>query len=92
MKTIWKFPLKTQDRQTVLLPVGAKALTVQLQHGYACLWALVDDDEMAKVNHTVWMHGTGHPADEAARYGRYLSTIQVDGGALIFHFFIGGGA
>ena len=33
MKSIWKFPLTIADRQEVQMPVGAKALTVQLQYG-----------------------------------------------------------
>jgi hypothetical protein len=91
MKTIWKFPLKIADRQEVAMPADAKALTVQLQGGVPCLWALVDSGNPPK-QYPVWMHGTGHDATDASYMGRYLSTIQIKGGALIFHFFIRDGA
>ena len=74
------------------MPMGAKALTVQMQGTDPCLWAMVDTEERETALYPVWMHGTGHPADEAAQCGRYVSTIQLQGGALIFHFFVGNGA
>jgi hypothetical protein len=87
MKTIWKYELKIADRQEVRLPVGANALTVQLQGERPCLWVMVEDTAQRNETLLVWMHGTGHPATEAALLGRYLSTVQVSG--LVFHFFVG---
>ena len=92
MKSIWKYPLKIEDYQEVRMPMGAKALTIQVQGGAPCLWAMLETEEKTTALYPVWMHGTGHPADEAAQLGRYVSTIQAQGGALIFHFFIGLGA
>lgn len=92
MKSIWKYPLRPEDLQKVRMPTGAKALTVQVQAEVPCLWALVETDEVTTAMYPVWMHGTGHRADKAARDGRYLSTVQMMGGSLVFHFFIGGGA
>ena len=84
MKTIWKFPLKMTDRQTVEIPLPAEPLTVQLQgspHETACLWAEVDP-EGEKVCIDIAMIGTGHPLPDGMRY---ISTIQY--GALVFHFY-----
>lgn len=42
MKTIWKFPLEVTDEQVLMVPKGAKPLTVQKQDGKPCLWCEVD--------------------------------------------------
>ena len=60
MLVVHKFPLRTTDRQEIYLPVSAKVLTVQVQHGTPCLWALVDEDaDLTK--HSLTIVGTGHP-------------------------------
>jgi hypothetical protein len=83
VKTIWKFAFKITDQVNFHMPAGAEILTVQMQIGEPCLWALVDP-EAERETRTIFIRGTGHPAD---RLGRYISTFQVDGGALIFHAF-----
>jgi hypothetical protein len=85
MKTIWKFPLEVTDAQGVLLPQGAQVLTAQLQGRSLCLWALVDPDAPKTVR-LLHIFGTGHPVHNADSL-RYISTFQLDGGALVFHVF-----
>lgn len=83
-KTIWKFPLsRASDISEVPMPIGAQVLTVQLQHGNPCIWALVDPTAEVEIRR-FRMAGTGHSLDET---GRHIGTIQMAGGDLIFHFF-----
>ena len=83
MLVVHKFPLRTTDRQEIYLPVSAKVLTVQVQHGTPCLWALVDEDaDLTK--HSLTIVGTGHPVGSV---GEYIGTYQLDSGALVFHVF-----
>ncbi len=84
---IWKWTLTAADRQTLMLPTGAQLLTVQMQHGRPQVWALCDDaQDVWKVEpRTIAIYGTGNPMPE--RPGKYLSTFQVDDGALVFHAF-----
>ena len=42
MKTIWKFALSVTDYQWQDWPKGAKILSVQMQDGKVCVWAVVD--------------------------------------------------
>ncbi len=42
MKRVYKYPLRVNDRQIVKLPKGAEILSVQIQRGDICLWALID--------------------------------------------------
>lgn len=83
MQAVYKFPLRTTDHQEIYLPASAVVLTVQVQHGTPCLWALVEeDDRMTK--HGLTIVGTGHPVSEV---GDYIGTYQLDGGSMVFHVF-----
>lgn len=90
MKTIWKFAAKIDDRQDIRVPKGTQVLTAQMQGQELCLWAMVEMDAATiGVDMPVWVHGTGHPADVAATFGRYLASVQMMGGTLVFHVFVG---
>lgn len=82
-KTIYKYPIEITDEQEILAPTGWQPLSVQIQYGQPCIWALVDP-EAKPVLQTVHVHGTGHPV---RHNGKFLGTIQVGGGTLIFHVF-----
>lgn len=90
MRSVYKYPIRFDDTLTLSLPVGAQFLSVQTQQGGLCLWALVDTrPDVPKRDYTLHCRGTGHPVGEDV--GRYINTIQVQNGALIFHFFCGAG-
>ncbi len=84
MQTIHKYPIEITDSQEVMLPDGARILTVQLQHGQACLWALVESENPLKPRR-ILSYGTGHPVSDSNM--QYISTIQIEGSSLVFHFF-----
>lgn len=83
---IWKFPLKTlPGLQDVVLPEGAKLLTVQMQHGTPMLWAVVDPHAPNLEVRQIELVSTGAspPANST-----YISTYQVYGGAGVYHAFV----
>jgi hypothetical protein len=82
--TIWKFPLEVEPRQTIDLPRGAQVLTVQVQRGQPCLWALVDETREI-VPRTIVTVPTGSETNLGLL--EYIETYQLDGGALVFHVF-----
>lgn len=86
LKTIWKFQLDHRKQQ-VLMPEGAEMLSVGLQGGIdagsVCLWAMVDPDSPKVTRHIKWV-GTGHPTEGE---GKFIGTVILEGGALVFHFF-----
>ena len=83
MQTIYKYPLLILDQQDVEMPMGAALMTVQMQNGQPCLWALVDTKN-TREKRKVLIRGTGHPASDL---GRYISTFQMKGSELVFHAF-----
>lgn len=72
-------------KQTVLIPKPCKLLTVQVQDDRPMLWALVHDVNAPKAEVNLRMYGTGHQHEEI--YGHYISTFQLNSGALVFHMF-----
>lgn len=83
MKTIYKYPLQTVDDQDIEMPIGAKILTVKMQHGQPCLWALVDPN-VEYEKRRILVRGTGHKADDV---GEYICTFLIQGGTLVCHVF-----
>jgi len=83
--TIWKYPLVITDTQNVMMPEGADILTAQIQHGSGlCVWALVNPDAPQQ-RREIEILGTGNPAPDAKR--RYIATVQMLGGNLVWHIF-----
>ena len=85
MRTIWKYELDITDSQTLEMPINADILTVQIQRETAQLWALVNP-ELSKENRYIQIYGTGHNVTEDLDL-KYISTIQLQSGDLIFHIF-----
>ena len=85
MENIYKYQLDFTVKQTV---VGCfkNPLTVQIQNGKPCMWAIVDD-EIEKTELLIYMVGTGtYDVDEVNVSGKsYIGTTQING--LVFHWF-----
>jgi hypothetical protein len=75
MTTIWKFQLDLFDEQQIILPVGAKILTAQINQGSICLWAEVEA-YAKKENRSIFIVGTGHPLPNCVT--KYIATVQAD--------------
>jgi hypothetical protein len=84
MKSIWKFPIEITDEQKIALPITGKIISVQVQHGTPCIWAMVDTEEPTS-ERTFIIHGTGHPCICDA--SEFIGTFQVSCGDLVFHLF-----
>lgn len=82
MKRIFKYPLKVTDLQKISMPKDSTLLTVQVQKGIPCLWALVDMDKETE-KRLIGIIGTGNPVPENVL--RYIGTFQ----ALENNWFVG---
>lgn len=85
-KTIWKFPLELTFRQSIVMPVGAEILTVQIQNEIPCLWALVNPDEVVEFRH-IEIFATGTRFYDIIVPRKYISTFQMGKGQLVYHAF-----
>jgi hypothetical protein len=82
---IFKYTLEVIDTQIIKMPVDAILLTIQMQRGKPCLWALVDESLPSDKEYRIKTYGTGHKVPKAA--GIYIGTYQLAEGALVFHVF-----
>lgn len=82
---IFKYPFTISDEVIINIPGDATILTIQEQYGEPCLWALVDPDKPKKPR-VLRIIGTGHPIPDVDTL-KYLGTIQMAGGGLIWHIF-----
>ena len=83
MKIFKYFLAERPDDQTVLMPMGARVLTVQDQIGSVCLWALVND-AAKEVERVFRIVGTGHEFDDCLAYN-HIGTVQQD--EFVWHVF-----
>ena len=85
--TIYKYPLKIDDKQEVSMPFGAQILCCQTQDETVCLWAMVDTRN-SEQKRTIEIFGTGHhiPTDMGMDR-RYIGTAQQASGQLVWHVF-----
>lgn len=84
MSTIWKYPIPITDKFTLDMPKGAKIISLQVQLGAPCVWAIVDPDLMEKEREFV-MLGTGMDLPDYPV--EFIGTFQVDNSRLVFHVF-----
>lgn len=87
MKTIYKYQLFTKD-QIIHMPKGAKILSAAEQKGYACIWALVDD-EAPKVKRMIHVDMTGGNSERRVE-SVFIGTVLLVGGTFVIHIFDGG--
>lgn len=91
MNTIWKYELKPQRVNKLMLPAGAQVLSAGLDpQGEVCVWALVRPDLPKTQAVRIYVYGTGHdvPLDNSDRV-RFLGTVLMPGLGLVWHVFEG---
>jgi len=81
---IWKWEIVVTDKQTLMMPAGAKLLDVQMQGGHCYIWALCDQNAPEHPRNLA-IYGTGNPMPD--KPGEYVATFQMRGGAFVFHAF-----
>lgn len=86
MKRIYKYEMNFDNKVDVVLPVGAKILSVCNQRNIPVLYVLIDDNEVKSEPVSIYCYGTGHPAGNIISK-EYISTCSFMNGSLMFHFF-----
>lgn len=83
MSMIYKFPFAVEGRQHVVMPPGAKLLTVGVQHEQPVLWADVDDDGTYTGRQIAVVATGGCPPDD----GTYVGTFMLAAGRFVGHVY-----
>lgn len=88
-KTIHKYQLLVTDEQDVIMPLGARILTIQVQNNIPCAWAIINPNEIQVERKRILLIGTGHKIDDdILKFNlSYISTFQLKEESLVFHAF-----
>ncbi len=86
-KTIFKYPLRMADTQSVEMPKGAEVLSVQSQGETLCLWALVNT-KRPNEKRVFEVFGTGNPIHcDTGIERKFIATAQMPNLPLVWHVF-----
>lgn len=88
MTTIYKYPLDLIELNEIDMPEQAEILSIQLQNGVPCIWAMVSPD-FPKEKRAIRMIGTGHEVNPCEPL-QFIDTIQFypdPWTCIVFHFF-----
>lgn len=83
MTVIYKYPFPIGDRFTLALPKGFQILSVQVQNGTPCIWALVKTESPEEIVR-FRVFGTGHDITNV-KTCIHVGTIQM--GSYVWHVF-----
>jgi len=86
MLTVYKYQVPIVDNFELELPVGAKILSFMEQRGAPCVWVLIDPDMHHEVRR-FRLAGTGHPITIDPDELRFVGSVLLRGGDLVFHLF-----
>ncbi len=84
-RVIYKYDLFATSKEEIQMPAGAEMLSIQMQFDKLKLWAIVDTNEAHRETKNILIYATGEEVTEDNI--RFIQTIQMDRGNLIFHIF-----
>lgn len=81
MRTIYKYTITSANNPSslsgIMMPVGAEILSLQVQDGLICVWALIDKEQNLQEYRVFNIFGTGFGI--AVEDKLYIDTIQHSG-------------
>ncbi len=83
---IFKYHFLVEGEVVISMPKGAHILTVQVQHDWPCIFAIVDPEKQFE-SRTFRIFGTGHEMDINIPYSNYIGTFHLLNGDFIGHLF-----
>lgn len=86
MNRVFKYIIPSHFGGVVIkMPEGARVLSVQVQCGSPCMWALVDD-QRPMVDRRFLVVGTGHQIARPEAW-EFVGTFQMMDGLMVWHLF-----
>lgn len=87
MRTVWKYKLQATHIQELRLPEKAEILYVREQNEFVCLWAVVETHRELEAR-VIEVVPTGVEMETDMGVDRkYLGSVHLQNGALVFHVF-----
>ena len=86
-KKIFKYVIPVTDESELQLPAGAQILSVMGQRNEIVLYAIVNTSIDVVKTVSVRVVGTGHMIDFDTNEYKFVGTVFLHSGALMFHVF-----
>lgn len=86
MQTIYKYKVEATDHPNVILPAHAEILSARAIGDDIYIWARVDPEQLG-IARQLAIYGTGHPVQLSASQLRFIDTVLMYDGRLVFHVF-----
>jgi hypothetical protein len=88
-KVIYKYKVEITDESTIKMPAAAKVISVAEQGNEIVLYAMVpfDNDPEITKNISIRVVGTGHKIHFDTSEFKFIGTVSLHFGKLMFHIF-----
>ena len=86
-KKIFKYVIPVTDESELQLPAGAQILSVMGRRNEIVLYAIVNTSVEVLKTVSVRIVGTGYPVRFDTNEYKFVGTVSLHGGALMFHVF-----
>ena len=87
METIYKYSLEAKESTILELPICSHVISATHQNGIIVIYAVVDTDQTETAPFDFRTYGTGHKINVHLPEYRFLNTVNMHNGALVFHVF-----
>ena len=84
MRTIYKYEVSLSNAVGIDIPGFVQWLHVGVQYDVVVVWAVVDTDK-PMATQRLHVRGTGH--EMTGEEAEHIGSVQLAGGALVFHVF-----
>jgi hypothetical protein len=88
MYSILKYTLRDEGTQAVEMPLGSEILSVESQGDDIVLFASVKPQEESKMVYEIKVFTTGQEISLNLTNYRFIGTVNMHGGAFIFHVYV----
>ncbi len=90
MLKVMQYRLRIIDKESILMPKGAKILSVKMVQGKPCVFVLADIEQEEKEERVFRLYDTNRAFDAGSiKNDGYIGTISLDDGELNYHVFEG---
>lgn len=88
MKVIYKYPVDITDEQVIKIPLGSKILSVIEQNNKIVLYAIVHPGVEYTREIILRIVGTGHEIPFSLDDFKFMGSVKLHDGQLVFHVFV----
>lgn len=83
---IIKTELETKSEVVIILPIGAKILSIQQERGCVQMWSLVNAEATINESHRIRSVATERVFPDSKNM-KYLGTVQMYNSSVVLHYF-----